>query len=108
MTTGNTADPRIVSNSHPAAATISDNLGRDEGTGPSGRPRFPLVVWTPRIAPMVMGADGIWARSLMEMMFAGQQVTSGCLALECVGSPKTADSRKEDYADKISHRQNRE
>lgn len=94
MTTGKTADRRIVSNSPPAASTISDILCLDESTEPvcSGRPRFPLAVWTPRIAPVVIGAGGIWARSLIEMMFlAGQPVTSVCLALEGVGSPKTAD-----------------
>lgn len=90
MTTGNTADRRIVLNSHPAASAISDNLRLDENPGPvrSGRPRFPLAVWTPPVAPVVMGAGGIWARSLIEMMVAtGQPVTSVCLALEGVDSP---------------------
>ncbi|WP_459947175.1 hypothetical protein [Desulfocastanea catecholica] len=90
MTTGKTADRRIVSNSNPAAATISDDLRLDESTGPvcSGRPRFPLAVWTPPLAPVVMGAGGIWARSLIEMMFAaGQPTTSVCLALEGVDCP---------------------
>ena len=85
MATGKTADRRIVSNSHPAASTISDNLHFDGSIGPvcSGRPRFPLAVWTPPIAPVVMGVGGIWVRSLIEMMFAaGQPVTSVCLALE--------------------------
>lgn len=92
MTTGNTSDRRIVLNSHPAVSTISDNLRFDESLGPvcSGRPMFPLAVWTPRIAPVVMGAGGIWARSLIEMMFAaGQPITSVCLALEGVGPPRT-------------------
>jgi hypothetical protein len=90
MTTGKTADRRIVSNLHPAVSIISDNLRLDESGGPvcSGRPRFPLAVWTPPVAPVVMGAGGIWARSLIEMMFAaGQPVTSGCLALEGVDYP---------------------
>ena len=98
MTTGNTSDRRIVLNSHPAASTISDNLRLDESLGPvySGPPRFPLAVWTPRIAPVVMGAGGIWARSLIEMMFAaGQPITSVCLALEGVVSPKTNATRVE-------------
>lgn len=102
MTTGKTADRRTVLNSHPAVSVISDSLHPDESPGPvcSDRPRFPLAVWTPRIAPVVMGAGGIWARSLIEMMVAaGEPVTSVCLALEGVGSPKTADRRKEDYAD---------
>lgn len=85
MTTGKTADRRIDSNSYSAASTISDNLRLDESTGPVCCPRFPLAVWTPPIAPVVMGAGGIWARSLIEMMFAaGQPVTSLCLALEGV------------------------
>lgn len=90
MTTRNTADRRIVLNSHPTASTISDNLGLDENPGPvcSGRPSFPLAAWTPRIAPVVMGAGGIWARSLIEMMLAaGQPVTCVRLALEGVDSP---------------------
>lgn len=87
MTTGKTADRRILLNSHPAASAKSDNLRLDESPGPIsfGRPRFPLVVWTPRIAPVVMGAGGIWARSLIEMMFvASQPVTSISLALKGV------------------------
>ena len=94
MTTGKTANRKTVSNSHPVASTISDNLRLDESTGPvcSGRPRFPLAVWTPPIAPVVMGAGGIWARSLIEMMLAaGRPVNSVYLALEGVDSPKTAD-----------------
>lgn len=72
MTTGQTADRRIDSNVNPAASTTSDNLHLEERNGPGGadRPRFPLAVWTPPLAPMVMGAGGIWARSLIEMMFA--------------------------------------
>jgi len=87
MTTGNTVDHRIVLNIRPAPSTISDNLHLDESPGPvcSGRPGFPLAVWTPRIAPVVMGAGGIWARSLIEMIAAGQPITSVCLALEGVG-----------------------
>lgn len=90
MTTGNTADRRIVLNSQPAASTNSGNLLPDESPRLvcSCRPSFPLAVWTPRIAPVVMGAGGIWARSLIEKMFAaGQPVTSVCLALEGVDSP---------------------
>ena len=61
MPTGNTADRRIVLNSHPAAPTISDNLRLDVSPGPvcSGRPSFPIAVRTPRIAPAIMGAGGI-------------------------------------------------
>jgi hypothetical protein len=72
MATGQTADRRIDSNVDPAASTISDNLHLDENTRLVGadRPRFPLAVWTPPLAPMVMGNGGIWARSLIEMMFA--------------------------------------
>jgi hypothetical protein len=90
MTTGNTADRRIVLNSHLAALTISGNLRLDESPGPvcPGRPSFPLAVWTPCIAPVVMSAGGIWARYLIEMMSAADQpVTSVCLALEGVDSP---------------------
>jgi hypothetical protein len=72
MTTGQTADRRIDSNADPAASTISDNLYLEESERPgdAGRPRFPLAVWTPPLAPVVMGASEKWARSLIEMISA--------------------------------------
>lgn len=72
MTTGQTADRRIDSNADPAASTISDNLHLEESETPgdAGRPRFPLAVWTPPLAPVVIGASEIWARSLIALTFA--------------------------------------
>lgn len=72
MAKANTAQLSSTLNSYTDDSARSDNHISEKSCAPVGAncPKFPVAVWRPRMTPMVLGPSGIWAKALIEKMFA--------------------------------------
>lgn len=74
MVKGNTAQLSSSLNSYAEDSAYSDNNLLNKSLVHIGSicPKFPVAVWKPRMTPVMLGRSGIWAKALIEKMFASE------------------------------------